>query len=183
MGVEGDVRGLPQALIDYLSHYKPGELGLNGITNCVVNFPIEEWAWYSWYEDPVSPSIDAGQSIVTTMFTVPADERAILQSFSILRTTGDNNVSNLALGVPEDYGNPTADPFLIRLSVSGGRLWWPDTGGLQANILSIHNVAPLLMEPGTTVRFAADGTGAAASTFTANLFLKRTKMVRALAPY
>jgi len=181
MAVTGVIENLDLALREYLAAYQPGALGLDGVGGCVISLPIPDWATFSWMENPAA-SVPAGSSVDLLVFTVPENERIWMQYFIGERTTGDNTLNGLNLVWPADYRNGTAPLNICTPTVAVTRLFWPDVGGILT-LESQVGQEPILMEPGTGVYLSPSGAGASVSTFNVVLLLKRTKLIRAQAPY
>jgi len=184
--VKGELPGLDDALLNLLGHYRPGSLGV-----CVVEpgmrvvLPVESPFVWGWLESLTSPTAGAGDATALLIYTVPMDERNWLDSTYWVQVTGDNLIAALWVVPPAEYGSdPTPDATtvgILNFSTNPSRAFWPDSGGIQANI-QLAVPGPILMEPGTEVYLKPDGTGAATSTWLGQLRLRRTKLVRALAP-
>ncbi len=174
----GEIRGLNQAVLEYLANYKVAGEGLNGISNCVIALPIPDWSLWSWLERGTSASVAAGTAANVGVFTVPTDERVYLDSVIVLRTTGDNVIDYIYWAVAAGYGNGDLTSYLLRLTTPAVPIYWPY--GQQAINQGIGG--PLLMEPGTSLSFRTSNVGVAASTFDYLIGMRRTKLIRALAP-
>jgi len=176
----GNVRGLDDALRDWLQRYFGGDQTSGGIQLCVLSLPLELWAWWGWIEVVISPSTAAGTATNLLLFTVPDDERVMLNAVLVDRETGDNEASYIEIVYPAAYSNGgTARQFLTQLVATASGIYWPR--GDQA-ILAGSGPEPVLLEPGTMVRVRSSTVGAAATTFRAQITMRRTKLIRALAP-
>jgi len=178
---KGDIRRLGDALGDWLGNYQiSGAIGV--VEGCYLSLGIEEWAWWAWLEADVSVSVAGGVAAGVSVFTVPGDERAWLDSLTIVRATGDNNLDYVRLIHPEGYRSGAVDLLrLLELTTPATGLYWPNTGGGQT--VTLAQPGPMLLEPGSLIQLVTDGSGASASTFDYAIRMRRTKMVRAKAPY
>jgi len=181
MSVAGDLQNLDGALRDVLSHYQPGSVGLAEITSCMVALTYAEWAWWSWLEAQPSASIAGGSAETIVMYTVPDNERVWLDGVVVRRNGGDNDLDYVDAAWPSDYRSGSLDDIrLVELATNATRLYWPDENGSQAVVL--YTPGPILLEPGSQIRMRTGGAGASASVFHWFIRMRRSKLVRALAP-
>lgn len=177
----GDLFNLSQALLELCRAYVPSPEGPCAISDVLqVSLPYPEWHQYCWHELGTTPAIAIGSSAAVTLFTVPRNERAYLESVRLQRLTGDNNAALISVTYPVGYFDGTATCELLRLSPAAGEMYWPDAGGDQSMVFGLPG--HLLVEPGTLVGFTPDGAGSATSTFRYSIQMRRMKLVRSLAP-
>lgn len=175
----GVMAGLNSSLLALLANFSPGDLGV-----CIVDeklqlsLPLADWGMWSWIEQGDTASITAASSVPINLFEVPTDERAWLDGFWVTRLSGDNTWKQLKITAPADYraGNGVAD--LVELVSASTQIYWPNGGQSTTKQLP----GPILLEPGSLVRLIPAGAGVAASVGTYAVLLRRTKLVRALAP-
>jgi len=141
---------------------------------------VPDWSEWSWIEQGVTLSIDAGSSDDITLFTVPSDERAVLDGVQVTRDSGDNTWIELHMTNPADYGAGTAEYHLLHLETADADIYWPDAA--QANTRHVAGPAPILLEPGTFVALAPSGAGVSASVASYRILMRRRKIIRSLAP-
>ncbi len=180
----GVFRGVQAALLAFMESYRPGPEGVCAVEAVArVDLPIELWAWWSWMEHVLTASISAGNTDPVTLYTVPLDERCWLDSIILERASGDNDIDGIQLVWPDPYreGGDANGTELALLSTSAPALWWPDSGGVQANVDRMRP-GPVLLEPGHLIRMTPGGAGVAASTFRAEICMRRTTVTRALVP-
>lgn len=177
----GVMAGLNSSLLEFLANFSPGDLGV-----CVVDerlqltLPIPDWGVYSFF-DCGDLVVAAAEDDPQTICTVPTNERAWVDGVRAQVTAGDNLLSRIQVVNPAGYGTDDRVVDLISITTSGGHVWWPDPGGKQA-VSWILSTGPLLLEPGSSLRLDLNGTGVAATTVRYEALLRRSKLVRALAP-
>lgn len=172
---------MSRALLDALRAYKPGSNGVHKLSDRMhIVLPIDDWCAFSWMDQSAS-SLTAGQTDAEVMFTVPNDERIWLESVSSRIVSGDNTLTGIRLVVPVGYGGGDRNAEII-LITAAVQVYWPDAGSGQV-VQYVTNKAPLLLEPGTTIAVVPSGAGAAISTTSNYIWMRRIKMVRALAPF
>jgi len=177
----GQLIDLPRALRELLRAYSPNGDGLNSINGCVIAFPVPNWAESSMFEQLNMASIGAGASATFTYRTVPQDERWWIDSIRIALASGDNTVLRLSLNLPTGYRNVTSGISLINFSAGTNALYWPDPGGIQANI-DLQAPGPILAEPGSELLLLPAGAGASATVFTYYIQYRRMLIKRTLEP-
>lgn len=176
------MRGSDRAFIDSLENYVPSLTGVGGLEpRMQVNLPWQEWGRWASVEAGTE-AIGAGASGTSTIHTVPLNRRQWLFAFITERDAGDNNLLRLGVVQPTGYGSGNRMLRIKELSTPTTSIYWPDPG-LQANtLLSIAPAEPLLLEPGATVFFQPDGSGAGATSFDWELFLMNTAIIRSRVP-
>lgn len=178
----GVMAGLNASLIALLRNFSPGDVGVCQIDDRLqLSLPIPNWAEWAWLESGTSTSILAGATTTTPVYTVPLDERATLHSLYMVRASGDNLVDLFTLTIPDAYrgGGGSAELRLLNLTTPVASAFWPHEG---SQTVDNYVKPPVLLEPGTVINIAPDGTGVAASTFNYWIYMTRTKIIRALAP-
>jgi len=180
MATKGRVRGLDAALRDFLAAYQVGGVGLDGISTCIITLPVTDWGDYGWMEQG-QVSLAAGESANETFFTVPDDERVWLQSILGNRVSGDNTWAGISVVFPEGYGSGTRSKSMLALSTPATEIQWPDLTGRQTTDNQL-DVSPILLEPGATLVVSPGGVGVAVTPFRFYIAMRRTKLIRALAP-
>jgi len=179
----GVMPGLEQSIMDVLTQYRPGALGVCEVDPKIqITLPVHLWDWWDHFEFVTLPSQGAGSTTAVTMFTVPTDERALLHMVRAARNSGDNQVGTFNTVNPVGYraGSQAERPFQI-LATRIAAPFWPDPGATQALYIS-QVAAPLLCEPGTLINLTPDGTGVAGTVWACSLSMWRSKLVRARAP-
>jgi len=177
----GVMAGLNASLLAILANFAPGDLGV-----CVVDeklqlsLPIDHWAEWSWLESGTTASLGAGLGTAQEMFRVPEDERAQLLAARMIRSSGDNTIDDLLAVFPAGYfpAGQNADLIVSLPDTALSGLYWPELKDDK----SAYVPPPILLEPGSRVRFMPSGAGVSATVWTYKVLLLRTKMVRALAP-
>lgn len=127
----------------------------------------------------VDISLAIGAAGLQNALTVPADERWKLLSLNAWRLTGDNLIQSMVLKLPAGYSRDTTSvaenrAFLLRnLGTSVTQVVLPNGGEVLASSALGH-----LLEPGTIIALGPSGAGTAASTFTVQVFVLATKVIR-----
>lgn len=177
---QGQIRNLDAVLLEWLSQYRPGPDGVEGVGGSpIVTLPIPMWADYFWVDRPTL-NLTAGQSTNEMLFTVPEDERVALLYVLLVRTSGDNNFVDLNVVFPVGYGSGDRQVTLLGLTTPATSIFWPD-GERQTADNALH-AAEVIMEPGSLLRVRPDGSGIAATVGSSRILLRRCKMFRARAP-
>jgi len=179
----GVMAGLNRSLLALLANFDPGALGVCLVDDKLqLTLPVPDWSTWS-HVAYATVTIGAGLATNTVLYTVPEDERNWLYSVTCFRESGDNLMDRLDLVFPLEYRTLGADGILVLMDVTGlTGVYWPDLGGVQTVTRKVDPTDPLMMEPGTTINLVPDGTGVASSNFYMIAFMKRSKLVRALAP-
>lgn len=182
----GVLGGLNESLIKLLGNFSPGDLGV-----CVIDeklqltLPVPDWSEYAFNSRSLV-SYTAGLTGLTTVWTVPADERNYLVSINAQRSGGDNTISHIAIESPgADGGYWAGDPNNYILQATAAIwLFWPDNAATQAGIsqLSPSQGKGWLMEPGTNIRLYQSGAGVGAGNWLSSIHLIRTKLTQAQTP-
>jgi len=176
----GVMPGLDAALLRLLRNYRPGDIGICELDPKIqLTLPVEKWADYSWYECRTTPIQAAGSSGTVVVWTVPANERNTLYNLVVTRASGDNLVPLLQLVFPAGYQNtsPIHPFYLTSYAVAETTKSWPTadpadfTDGFWGTFVDL--------EPGTRIEFTLNGTGAATTTWTYQILLKRSPLVLA----
>ena len=177
----GQLRGLAQALIDLLSNYSPGETGVSQLSpQLQLTLPDDDWATWAW--SVIYPyTYSAGESGVTTVYTVPDDERAYLWSIHSRIASGDNTLSNIAVTPPAAYLEGTGAVTILGLTGTASEIFWPDPGGIQT-VEHSQNGWPIMVEPGTVIGTNLKGVGVSSGIMSTTLILRKSKLVRAQSP-
>jgi hypothetical protein len=177
----GEIVGLTQSLIAFLQNYRPG-VGLSELgRGARLTLPVPEWAWWWDYKEENTGDIAGGSAASQLVHTVPTDERHWLDGLQADRNSGDNLAAGWRITFPTAYASGT-DPtaFIMIATTPASELWWPDQAGLIACNRKVDG--PLLLEPGTQIRFNPSGAGSSTTSFSNACFLRKTKFIRALTP-
>lgn len=179
----GVMPGQQAALNSYLRNFSPGDVGTAGLANdMLLTLPVPEWQWSSIYlEDNASPLTPASTAQDVNFYTVPTDRRAKLLGMNVQVAGGDNKINRLYIIYPIEYGPGVGGNSMIpiRLASSATGVWWPDNAGVQtADDYFMPSVGPLLLEPGTKLSFRTSGEGVATTTFSYQLTLLLSPLVR-----
>jgi len=178
----GEIPGLSQAMLEALRAWRPGELGVCVIEPAMqVTLVIPEWCVYGWADAGQTPNLDIGESDPVVVFTVPLNERAYLDSYSLQRSGGDNNIQELDVVFPAGYVGGDGRLQILYPTTPNTLVYWPDPGGQQTISRGTGN-QPILMEPGTEVRFIPNGSGSGNSSFQWRINMRRWKLTRAMEP-
>jgi len=176
----GVMAGLNSSLLSLLANFSPGDLGV-----CVVDeklqlsLTIPDWTSWGWVEGQGAPTIAASSSDPVTIFTVPADERCWLEGAQVARNSGDNTFGFLYVVQPPGYTSGDGRFNLIQLITAATSIYWP----CHEQVVSrCAGDTPLLLEPGATVLVTPSGAGVSETVASTNLFMRRSKIVRAMAP-
>jgi len=185
-GTSGVLRGLEAALLDMLVNYNPGDIGICELSPQIqLTLPVDPlWSWWSWIENE-TVNVGAAATDTGTLFTVPQDERAQLCGWYSQRDSGDNTIDAFRILPPVGYQSGTIPVTLTYAETTALRLSWPDYGNMrvpESEVLFGLNVAPILLEPGTTLDMDLAAAGVSASVFSYVIVLKRTKLIRAMGP-
>lgn len=181
----GELPGINRMLVDSLKSYGPGAGGLCLVEPAaIVTLPVPHFGLWYHRLTGTSASMPAGSSTTIVIFSVPQDERWTVRYFRFNRTAGDNTWATTQITMPDGYYDGAAtSEFLAWTSGSYPTdAFWPDPSGLQTAQPAYVHLAPLELEPGCEFRFQPGGAGASASAFDYQVYLTRTKAVRALAP-
>jgi len=183
-GPHGVLAGLNATLLDLLSAFQPGELGVCAIDPSLqLSLPVPEWAtWTHGFQDAM-PSIGAGGNTTVPVLTVPTDERWNVQYVRVARASGDNTANHFRIVSPAGYFEGSDEFVIMDLTTSAVNMNWPDARGEQT-VDYIMDMPPggLLLEPGSQFALRPSGAGAAATIFNYSALVRRTKLVRAIAP-
>jgi len=177
----GVMAGLNASLLDMLANFDPGDLGV-----CIVDdklqlsLAIPDWAIWSFVSIETI-SLTAGQNVTKDLWTVPQDERNWFDGIYAHMNSGDNKVNTVHLQIPAAYGAGATTAILLSTG-QVDNLWWPDNGGWLTTVSGGMHHGPILLEPGTIIQVGSPGAGVAASTYVAQIHLRRQKISRALAP-
>ena len=174
----GVMAGLNASLIALLRNFQPGDLGVCVVDEKIqLSLPIAEWATWGWNQQDTI-TLGAGASAVVTVFTVPNDERIWLDYARCGRSSGDNDFRAIQITPPAGYSSLAANYSIMSLATLATSIYWPS--GQQTADVDVPG--PILLEPGTIIQLLPGGTGVAATNVRIDINMRRTKMVRALAP-
>ena len=175
---DGSLRGGDRALIEMLDHYRGPEQQSLSLT-----LPVENWAKYAFLHS--GSNSQAGAAAGTpTIYTVPADVRAELLSIQVYRASGDNTLDGLDLVYPSGYYVEGATDVSMSFIEAAGltTIYWPDPAGLQSTATLMGPPAPLLLEPGFSVRMDMSGAGVSTTVLQFRLALRLCRIIRAQSP-
>ena len=178
----GVIPGLDASLRNILQNYNPGSEGIGGISpSTSLVLPMENWAYWSYYEEDRVGPVAAGFTGEFTLFQVPDDERWDLEHIRVNRV-GDNTIQYLALGFAAAYRSSTGTSMILTyLNSAADRIYWPDPADTQSQLFSV-SAGPLKVEPGTSCLVGASGAGVATTQFDYHYWVRKTKITRALVP-
>lgn len=176
----GVMAGLNSSLLALMANFSPGDLGVCVVENKFqLSLPIPSWAEWAWTEEGDTASITAASATEIVIFTVPFDERAWLESAYVERLSGDNTWEILRYYQPAGYGSGNRRATMLQVDTPGTIIHWPHVDQPVASGLGPN---PILLEPGAEVRLRPGGAGVAATIGTYQLTMRRSKIIRALAP-
>jgi hypothetical protein len=142
---------------------------------------MENWAYWSYYEELRVGPVAAGFAGEFTLFQVPDDERWDLEHIRVNRV-GDNTITQLALDFAAAYRSSTGTSMILTyLNTAADRIYWPDPANTQSQLFSV-SATPLKVEPGTYCRVGTSGAGVATTQFDYHFWVRKTKITRALVP-
>lgn len=177
----GDLPGLEPSLKGALRRFRPGEMGICWVPSTMqMVLPWNDWHRYGWRITGQSV-VAIGGSSITTLETVPTDERWWLHYFSMARALGDNTIDTLSAAYGSDYGSTTS-MVLLEISTPASGAYWPDDGNQGALDRSVNLAESLVLEPETRIQFTPNGDGTAQTTWDYSLLVSRSSLVRAVAP-
>ncbi len=177
MSIQGGIRGIDVALRAWLRNYIMPD-NFPGIQACVLALTIPDWSTWSWTQNGSTGNIAAGATTTQVLFTVPDDERAYLHGIYALVASGDNTIDGVGLGFPAAYSSGGVLD-LLQLATANAQIYWPHVG---QTINRGIGPTPVLLEPGTNIQLFPSGAGAAITTISFNMSLRRTKLIRQLDP-
>lgn len=180
----GDIPGLDRALIQGLSSYQPGPVGVCYMSPYMgLSLPWVNWAEWGSNVQGTSETFAIGASTPQVVYRIPTNTRGYLHSVSLERASGDNTLLDLSISQPAGYGEGTR---LVRLKVLGTAatsIWWPDSSGLQANTdRKVDMQGAMLLEPGAVIGVLPSGVGVATTTFDYEIILVNSYLTRAIVP-
>jgi len=177
----GVMAGLNASLLALMANFSPGDLGVCVVDNKLqLTLDVPDWSKWAYVSQGVTPSIDAGSTTNIVLFTVPEDERVWLDGVQVSRNSGDNTWLDIHTLATPDYRSGSGEYHLMHLDTAGADIYWPMVG--ETSVLHAAGPYPLLLEPGFTVELAPSGAGVSASVASYRIAMRRTKIVRALAP-
>jgi len=177
----GEVVGIESALQGWLRNYRENE-GFDQLASTKrVVLPLAMWAEYAWFER-ITATAGIGSSTTITLFVVPNDERAWLESIVSNRITGDNLLRSINLIQGPGYRSSGNAAEIVALTAAGATVYWPDDAGRQT-VNYIFGATPILLEPGASISLIPDGAGVASTNFLNYIMLRRTKLIRSSEPY
>jgi len=181
--IQGVLNGLSATFLGVLQNFQAGDVGVCVIDPVVAaTLPVPMWAEYGWLFQGLTAEVAIAFTGTQVVYTLPLDERALLSSIFFENSTGDglgdNTVDEIYMLAPAGYGEGTRQIKLIVFSAGRGTGSWP----LPIDSQSRTNPPPIWMEPGTQIIFNIIGAGSVATQFYLNLVMRKTKLVRALAP-
>jgi len=177
--VRGQIVGLDAALRHFFRSYEmPDNFG--GVDGVGLALPLPNWFEWGWVEAGNSGAQSAAFASDLVIYTVPDDERAILQSCEVVVSLGDNTTQWLFITQPDGYRSGDGVLMLVYPTTAAVSVYWPNDGSVAMN--RACGPAPILLEPGATVSVTGAGAGAAASTWYYALSMRRTKITRVMAP-